>query len=359
MTNPPPRLRSLDALRGFDMLWIAGGAAVLQALASSPGGWLFTRLAEQTEHVEWHGFTLWDGIFPLFLFLAGVSLPFSFTARRARGATEAQLRWHALRRGVVLVLLGAVYNGLLTFDFDTQRWASVLGRIGLGWMFAALIVLRWERTASLAKWTAGILLGYAALLLIPVGGSLALEPGHNVVDWFDRELLPGRLHRQVRDPEGLLATIPAVATALSGVLAGRWLMGPADGGSKVLGLLKASGAALVGGLLIGLVQPINKNLWTPAFVLWTSGGSLALLALFYWWIDVRGHDRWCFPLIVIGTNAITIYLLGRFVDFEAITLVLFGRARGALHPALFAAWPLLLQWGVLYELYRRRLFLKV
>ena len=167
MTDTPQRLRSLDALRGFDMLWIAGGAAVLRSLEREPGGVLWTTLANQTKHAAWHGFTLWDLIFPLFLFLAGVSMPFSFAVRRAKGATERELFLHATRRGVVLVLLGAIYNGLLSFDFAHQRWASVLGRIGLGWMFAAWIVLRFPRAKQLLVWSGGLLVGYAALLAIP------------------------------------------------------------------------------------------------------------------------------------------------------------------------------------------------
>jgi predicted acyltransferase len=285
------RLRSLDALRGFDMLWIVGGATLVAALAEATGwGWLGW-IEGQCEHVEWHGFRFWDLIFPLFLFLAGVSMPFSFAKRRGQGASDGTLARHALRRGLTLVFLGVVYNGLLAFDFATLRYASVLGRIGLGWMFAALIALRCGVRGQVA-WIAGLLLGYwAALTLVPVPGQGApsLEPGRTLADWLDRTLLPGRLHREVRDPEGILSTVPAVATALSGALAGAWLRrADVAGDRRAAGLALAGLGALALGGLWQLAFPLNKNLWTSSFVAWTSGWSLLALAAFYWVIDVRG-----------------------------------------------------------------------
>jgi len=363
MSAPATRLRSLDALRGFDMLWIIGGAAVLRSLAESPGGGLLSWLAGQTHHVEWDGFRAYDGIFPLFLFLAGVSMPLSFAARRRRGDTTAGLTLHALRRGATLVLLGGVYNGLLAFDWENLRWASVLGRIGLAWMLAALIVLRTDCTRTLVMWTAGILVGYWALVtLVPVPGlgSPSLEPGRNIVDWFDSRFMPGRLYKGDRDPEGLLATVPAVATCLSGVLAGRWLAGLRPPTEKALRLAGAGALAIVVALLWSQVLPFNKNLWSSSFVVLNAGGGLLLLALFYWLIDVRGWQAWSFPLQVIGANAITIYLLASFVDFGGLgELLIGGQVPGRLHPALLAGSGLLLEWLLLYALYRRRIFLRV
>ena len=247
---PPRRLRSLDALRGFDMVWIVGGREVVVALAAATG-WAWLRWIEgQCEHAEWNGFTLWDGIFPLFLFLAGVSMPLSFAKRRAAGATTRDLALHALRRGLTLVALGVVYNGLLGFDFATLRTASVLGRIGLAWMLAAWIVLATGVRGQIA-WAAGILLGYwAALTLVPVPGQGAssLEPGRTLADWLDRALLPGRLHREVRDPEGLLSTLPAVVNALAGSWTGLWLARTDRGGDgKAIVIAIAGAAALAAG----------------------------------------------------------------------------------------------------------------
>lgn len=358
------RLRSLDALRGFDMLWIAGGGAMLQAWAdSNDWAWLDAARA-QTEHVEWNGFTFWDLIFPLFLFLAGVSLPLSLARRRAEGASDSDLARHALRRGLTLVLLGLVYNGLLKFDLATLRCASVLGRIGLAWMFAAWIVLGTRSTRARVGWLVGILLGYwAALALVPVPGFGAanLEPGTNLVDWFDQRFLPGRLYRDVRDPEGLLATIPAVATALCGALAGEWLQRrDLEPARRVRGLAAGALGCLALGALWALVFPLNKNLWTSSFVLWCAGWSLSLLCVFHLVIDVWKFERGAFALEVIGANAITIYVLQSFVDFDALAkLLLAGRGALKLHPALVAGGGLALKWTVLYVLWRARIFLRV
>ena len=364
MSPAPQRLRSLDALRGFDMFWIVGGGALLGAWADSNDWAWLDWAASQTEHVEWHGFSFWDLVFPLFLFVAGVSLPLSFAKRRAEGATTAQLAWHSVRRGLVLVLLGLVYNGLLKFDFGTLRCASVLGRIGLAWMLAALIVLRTASSRARLAWIAALLLGYwAALEWIPVPGFGAgnLSPGATLTDWFDRQFLPGRLYRDVRDPEGLLGTIPAIATALLGALAGEWLRGddvaPAR---RVLGLSLAAAACLALGAVWALAFPLNKNLWSSSFVLWTAGWSLALLAAFFLVIDVWKLQRWAVFFEVIGANAITIYVLQAFVDFDALAALLLS-AKGALklHPALVAGGGLALKWLVLYVMYRARIFLRV
>ncbi len=360
--SDPGRLQSLDALRGFDMLWIVGGAEVLAALALDPGGRFFGALEGQTHHAAWHGFTGWDLIFPLFLFLAGVSLPFSFAKRRAAGAGTGELVRHALRRGLTLVLLGAVYNGLLAFDYESQRYASVLGRIGLAWMFGALIAI-WAGPRAIGAWIAALLLAYwAALAWIPVPGqgAASFEPGATLTDWIDRQLLPGRLHRGVRDPEGILSTVPAVATALAGVLAGYWLRGAARPGRKALVLALAGVASLGLGVLWDPLFPVNKNLWSSSFVAVTAGASLLLLALFYWVIDVRGWRSWSAPLRVFGANAITIYLLYRFVDFRGVTDLLFeGGSPTRLHPVLLAVAPLVLEWALLRWMYRRRIFLRV
>lgn len=357
---PPPRLRSLDALRGFDMFWIVGGQAIVLALATATDWPPLHAVAHQLKHVEWHGFSAWDLIFPLFLFLAGVAMPLSLTRRLERGDSRRELNLHVIRRGLVLVLLGVIYNGLLTFDFATLRYASVLGRIGLGYMFAGLIVLRTGLRGQCIAIVA-ILLGYwAMLMLVPVPGHGAgnLAPGATLTDWVDRQLLPGRLHRGVRDPEGILSTLPAVATALLGALAGSWLRRDDRSGERKAALLLASGAAcLAAGALWNTVLPINKNLWTSSFVLWTGGWSFLLLGVFYLLIDVRGIRFGTTFFTVIGANAITIYLMQRFIDFDAIANLVFERDR--VHAVLFVAAGLALKWLVLYWMYRRRVFLRV
>ncbi len=356
------RLRSLDALRGFDMFWIAGGGALLSAWANS-NDWRWLDWAQsQTEHVEWHGFSFWDLIFPLFLFIAGVSLPLSFDKRRAQGASPTELARHSVRRGLALVLLGLVYNGALKFDFDNLRYCSVLGRIGLAWMFAALIALRTSWRGQLA-WALALLLGYwAALSWIPVPGFGAgnLAPGATLTDWIDRSVLPGKLYKDVRDPEGLFATIPAIATALFGALAGRFLASARSPASKAAQLALAGAALIALGAAWGLVFPLNKNLWTSSFTVWCAGWSALLVAVFYLVFDVAGWRRGALFFEVIGANAILIYMLQSFVNFDALAKLLLEQ-RGALklHPALVAGGGLALKWLLLYALYRRRWFLRV
>ena len=356
---PQPRLASLDALRGFDMFWITGGGALVAALASATDHPALRWLEHQTHHVEWHGFRLWDLIFPLFLFIAGVSMPFSLGAKLERGTPRSALLWSSTRRGLTLVALGVLYNGLLTFDFENLRYASVLGRIGLAWMLAAYLFL-FATPRGLVLWTGALLLGYwAAMSWIPVPGFGAgnLEPGKTLADYVDRVLVPGRLHRGDRDPEGLFSTIPAIATALLGALAGLSLRGGRAETRRALRLAIAGLACLAIGWAWGLVFPLNKNLWTSSFVLWTAGLSLLLLSAFYQVIDVWGVRRWAFFFVVIGTNAITIYMLGAFVDFDALAALVFVERK--LHPAMFAVLAIGIRWALLFALYQKRIFLRV
>lgn len=361
--NEPQRLSSLDALRGFDMFWIIGGTHMVREFAEYPGGPFLRWAAGQTHHATWHGFTLYDLIFPLFLFLAGVSMPLSFAARRAAGRTNKQLALHALRRGSLLVLLGMVYNGLLSLDFDRLRWASVLGRIGLAWMFAAWIAIAFERAKTLVIVSVSILVGYWLLMTVvpvPGGDGSSLVRGKNMADWFDQRFLPGRLHRSTGDPEGLLSTVPAIATCLAGVLTGKWLS-TENSGNRKAAILALAGAAGIGlGMAWDLAFPINKNLWTSSFVLVTAGASCLLLSAFYWIIDVRGWKCWSKPFIAFGANAIAVYLLGSFVDWEQLADITFGHlVDDRLHPGLMAGTVIILQWLLFAELYRRRVFLKV
>ena len=359
--QPQQRLASLDALRGFDMLWICGGHGVVEAAAALTG-WSALELASaQMRHAEWHGFTFWDLIFPLFLFLAGVSFPFSLASRRAHGHSEGRIRAHVVRRGLVLVALGVLYNVGPSLDFSDVRCASVLGRIGLAWMFAALIAMRCGWRGQLG-WTAALLLGYWALLtLVPIPGQGApsLEPGRTLCDWLDRALLPGRLYRGVRDPEGILSTVPAIATALAGMLSGRALRAPIAPPRRVAGLFLVGLAALAVGGLWDLVLPINKNLWSSSFVLWTAGWSLLLLALFHAAIDLGRLQRPAFLLVVIGSNALSAYLLWRFLDFPAAARSVVGAGQGGLTQLAAALLALGLLWLVLLGLHRRRWFLRI
>ncbi len=223
-----------------------------------------------------------------------------------------------IRRGLILVLLGMIYNGLLKLDFAEARYPSVLARIGLSYMFAALIALN-TKVRGQVIWTVGILAGYWVLMkYVPVPGIGAgnLTDGNTWETYFDSWLLPGRLYVGHRDPEGLISTIPSIATVLSGVLAGHLLRSEnRSGGQKALWLFAAGVACAVLARLLHPFFPINKNLWTSTFVLYTTGWSAMLLAAFYLVIDVWGFRKWAFVFVVIGMNAITIYLVREFVDF--------------------------------------------
>lgn len=364
------RLVSLDALRGFDMLWITGGEGLVFSLAALTGWPVFTWAASQMEHVPWEGFVFYDMIFPLFLFIAGVSMPFSILKRKKRGESMKSIYRHLFKRLLLLILLGWIYNGLLHFDFENQRWASVLGRIGLAWFFAALIVLnssvRWQ-----VVWFAGILLSFWAMMkLIPVPGFGAgvLTPEGNLCAYIDQQLLPGTFCcYKFGDNEGFLSTLPAISTALLGALTGHWLNAENHRLNKLkkgLIMLAAGIVLLAIGKAWGLVFPVIKNLWTSSFVLYAGGWSLMLLAVFYLIIDVWKIRAWSFPFVVIGLNSITIYMLtSGIINFHDMSRYFFPGITGLfsepVQPVIIALTYILCEWMLLYLLYRKKIFLKV
>ena len=370
LAQPAPvrRLLSLDTLRGFDMFWIIGGEEIFHVLAKTTGwaGAIF--MADQFTHVSWNGFRPYDCIFPLFLFLAGVSTPYSLGSRLAKGDARSLLARKAITRGLILVLLGIIYNnGLFMRPFADMRFGSVLGRIGLAGMFAQLIYLYVQNERARYGIFVGILLLYWALLmLVPVpgfgAGNLTMEG--SLVGYVDRLIMPGRLYKVVHDPEGILSTLPAIGTGLLGVFAGTVLRrhGLSDG-RKLRQLIMAGVACVAVGWVWNLVFPVNKNLWTSSFVLVAGGWSLLILSLFYWVIDMQNLRRWTFFFVVIGMNSILIYLAGKVIDFEHAAHFLFG---GLLHffnepvEAVGAVIAFLaVKWAFLYFLYKQKTFLRV
>lgn len=365
------RLRSLDVLRGFDMFWIIGGKALILALAAVLSVDLSEWLGHRMHHPEWDGFEPYDLIFPLFLFIAGVSTIYSIDNRLAKGDSRASLHRHFVQRGLILVLLGVFYNGLLSRDLASadgwgqMRYASVLGRIGLAYMFAALIASNTQWRAQLI-WVVGLLVSYwAALRFYPVPeyGAWDLDPGHTLTDYIDRHLVPGKLYKGDRDPEGLFAVIPAIATALLGCLTGQLLKR-----NDIDGLKKTRFMAIGGVVCLGLAWlwsmefPINKNLWSSSFVLNCAGWSLLLLSLFYLVIDVWQFRRGTLFFTVIGSNSILIYMAPSFLDFDYTNERLFGgilSLAGDFKTLLLAVTLLSFKWGLLYYLFRKKIFLKV
>ena len=359
------RISSIDALRGFDMFWITGGEALIHSLARVIHHPAMTALDRQFRHVEWQGFRFYDLIFPLFLFIVGLVLPFSLTRRLASEASRAPLYWHAFRRFAILFFLGLIYNGLLNLRFDQLRVAGVLQRIAICYLLATLVVMNTSIRGQ-ALVAGGLLLGYWMVMkLIPVPGFGAgdLSPVGNLASYIDRHLLPGPYCCfGFGDNEGILSTLPAVSTTLIGVLAGHWLRSRQSPGRKIGGMILAGVASLLVALIWGHWFPIIKNIWTSSYVLYAAGWSLLLLALFYWIIDVRGYKRWAFFFIVIGLNPITIYVVQSQFKFDTIASIFvrgFIDLLGPIKPVFWEASVLLVGWLFLWFLYRQKIFLKV
>lgn len=369
MKNQHKRLLSIDTFRGFDMLFIMGLSGLIIDLAGLWPECAFMQwLGGQMHHVAWDGFTQHDTIFPTFLFIAGISFPFSLAGQREGGASTARICGKIVRRAVILVLLGMCYNGLFRLHLDTIRIPSVLGRIGVAWMFAALMTV-WFSTRTRAIISAVILIGYSLLLTIPApdiapGIELWSKEG-NLAGYIDRILLPNHiLWRGVMDPEGVLSTLPAIVTAMLGIFTGEYIRRTdIKGCRKSLMMMAAAVVMLIVGVVWGQFQPINKTLWTSAFVLTAAAYSLALFAIFYYIIDVKGLTRWTYFFRVIGINSITIYLAQRVVGFGAISRFFLGGAAELLPEAygkvLLSAGYIAVCWLVLYFLDRKRVYLKV
>jgi predicted acyltransferase len=362
--NGSRRVVSIDALRGFDMFWIIGGGTVVATLAGLWQHPFGETIQQQLEHVEWAGFHFEDLIFPLFVFLLGAVMPFAFARRLEQGQSSLRLHGHVVKRSLVLILLGLIYNGFLNFNWAEMRWPGVLQRIGLCYFFAALVVLhtKWRTQAVVVV---VVLLAYwGVTMLVPAPGFDAgnLTPEGCLSSYIDQQLIPGQLYYGYGDNEGLISTLPAICTALLGALAGHWLRSDRSGSRKAAGLALAGVVSLVAGYLWSFAFPFIKILWTSSYVLFAAGWSLLLLALFYWVIDVLGFRRWAFFFIVIGMNPITIYFLQRFVDFGGIAEFFLGGL--AAHAELYAALiltigALMVRWLLLWFLYRHKIFFKV
>ncbi len=364
--NQSNRLLSLDALRGFDMFWIIGGEWLVHSLKEYTGWpWLIT-LSEQFEHVEWNGFHFYDLIFPLFLFLSGVTMPYSLSRQLEKGVPKKQIYIKVFRRALLLVFFGIIYNGLGDWHYQNIRFASVLGHIGIAYLLGAIIFLNTNWRQQL-YWVAGILVGYwliQSLIPVPGYGAGSLTKEGSINGFIDRMFMPGRLYLGIHDPEGWLVKIPATATALLGALTGFFIKSNfIKDSKKVLYMLAAGLALLALSLIWNFILPINKNLWTSSFTLHTAGWSVILLSIFYFLIDVAGYRKWSFFFSVIGMNSITIYLLNPLIDFSYITKYIFGGLIGftpaSFQPFLISLVIIIIEWFVLYFLYRNKIFLKV
>ena len=363
------RLYSLDALRGFDMFWITGGQGIFLSLATLTGWSFLEWWAGQLEHVQWHGFQFYDMIFPLFLFIAGISFPLSLSKRIAKNESRKSIYRHVISRGLILVLLGIIYNNGIRFDFENIRYGSVLGRIGLAWMFAALIFMNTRLTGRII-WFCCILVGYWILFLLfpahDLGSTDIYSPEGNLASFVDRHFMPGKLYRGTTDPEGLFGTIPAIGTALLGMFTGEFLLSGYLSNKplkKVLYMVLTAIALMVIGKIWDFAFPINKNLWSSSFVCYVGGLSLLLFSVFHLIIDIWNYKKWAFFFVVIGMNPITIYLVHRIVNLRAANKFLFGGLSAtvpeAWAPVVDALGYMAVSWVLLYFLYKKKIFLKV
>jgi predicted acyltransferase len=364
---PSQRLYSLDALRGFDMFWIMGAEEIVHAMSKATGSPFWQGFAEQLTHPEWNGFHFYDLIFPLFLFMAGVATPYSVGRELEKGKSREKLLLRVIKRGLILVLLGLVVNnGLELKPISEIRFGSVLGRIGLAYMFANIIFLYFSQRAQII-WFWGLIIGYWLLLKFNAApgfpaGDLTMQG--NFASYIDRLIMPGKLYLGIHDPEGVMSTIPAISTGLLGIYAGTVLKNKSI--KEMTKVYRLAGLGIVFLLLAQLWNldfPINKNLWSSSFVMHVGGLSLLLLALFYFIIDVKGYRKWSFFFTVIGMNSILIYVSEHFIDWGYTSKAFFtwlGQLAGSPYNlVVMAICFVLVKWAFLYFMYKKKVFLRV
>jgi predicted acyltransferase len=315
------RLLSLDVLRGLTIAFM-----IMVNNNGGPGSW------KEMNHAAWNGFTATDLVYPTFLFVVGVSIVLATQARLARGQSPAKLARHTVVRAVVLFAFGIVVNNYPYFHWQHMRFYGVLQRIAICYLIVELFYL-WDRRV----WTKVLVLvvalaGYWALVRwVPVPGAGMpvrevpfLDRNQNIVAWLDRKLMPGHLYEDApahdaRDPEGLLSNIPAVGTTLIGLLTGLWLLSGRSPKKKAGGMAVGALVCLALGYLWSLEFPLNKKMWTSSYVLWAAGWSLALFALAFWAVEVRGWGKaggtraLAWPWLVFGSNAITAYMISELL----------------------------------------------
>ncbi len=350
------RLRSVDALRGFDMLWIVGAGAIVKSLDKMEGNAVTSFLSTQLSHVEWEGFRFYDLIFPLFLFLVGISIVFSLDKALEKGGRRAVLK-RVFVRGILLYVLGIFYYGGIANGWAEIALGGVLHRIAACYMFAALIYTFVRSPRGIAIAASVLLVVYWAMLtFIPIPDLLlekktveaaaeaagsnspfaiaaategtirgSYEEGQNLTNFFDFLFLKGRRAQDYYINEGLLSTLPAIALSLFGILAG-FLLKDVDvtPRRKTVRLLAFGAAGIALGLLWSLQFPLIKRIWTSSFILVAGGLSAWMLALFYYLIDVKNWRRWGEPFVWIGCNALIVYFGARMIPFGKIASYLVG-----------------------------------
>jgi len=395
----PKRLMSVDALRGFDMFWIIGAGSFMDGLNKTSCTGITKFLAEQLDHADWEGFRFYDLIFPLFVFIVGVSLVFSLGRTIEQfGRGEAVKR--VFRRSALLFVIAIIYSGGLTEHWPDIRLLGVLNRIALCYLFAGLIFC-FIRLRGMIALCAGLLIGYWALMsFVPVRaihlekqallqlaeqtGSTnpvalftetkttvtgAFDKGMNLANHLDFQYLPGKKWDTYWDPEGLLSTLPAIATCLLGVLAGLLLnnkLVPEQ--RKVIFFMGAGVASVLAGFLWGLHFPVIKKIWTSSYVLVAGGYSLLLLGAFHQVVEIWKYQKWCQPFVWIGMNSITIYLANNIIGFRRLASRFVGgdvksfldaHITSGLGDLVISMVGLALALWLVHFLYRHKLFLRL
>ncbi len=346
------------------MFWITGGGYLAVVLSRMTGAeWL----AAQMEHAEWAGFHFEDLIFPLFMFIAGVAVPFAVGSKLSKNVPRKKLLGKVFKRMLILIVLGILYNGTFKNGFADGRIASVLGQIGIGYFFASLIYIYFPELKSRIIWLAGILAGFGILqLLVPVPGFGAgvLTPEGCINDYIDRLFLPGRLYGGTFDPEGIMCSLSATGVTLMGTFAGTILRNQKTTDWQKIGTLSITGVGfIILALLLSTFYPIIKKCWTSTFNMLTGGIGFILMALFYLIIDHWKIRGWAFYFRVIGMNSIFVYLFVRIIDVQNLTEFFvgwlakpLGEAAGGL---LLVVCGLAVIWLLLYYMYKKKIFLRV
>lgn len=370
---PAVRLISLDLFRGVTI----AAMILVNNAGNDPSSYWPLR------HADWNGWTPTDLVFPFFLFIVGVAMAYSFSARLGRGETRQKLLRHVLWRGVVLFALGLFLNGFPNhYQWSSWRVYGVLQRIAVCYVISAILALWLKRRGWIAV-TVACLLGYWILMrYVPVPGFGVpshdiplLDPDRNLAAWLDRKVLAGHLYEGTRDPEGVISTIPAVATSLLGLLTGDWLRSARSCQKKVVGMILFGIMGVVAGEVFNRWFPINKKLWTSSYVLLTAGLALICLALCYWILDIeQWRGRWTKFFLVFGVNPIAAYVFAEMISHvldsfrnaagadwqETIYLRLFEPlASPATTSLLYAIIFVLMCWGAMWPLYRKGIFLKI
>ena len=360
------RVISIDALRGFDMFFIIGGERILASLDNvfnrPETAWIKTQLT----HVKWTGFRFEDLIMPLFLFIVGVVMPFSFNKRLDAGHGKVRLYMHILKRTVILFVLGMIAQGhLLEYDISKLHiYSNTLQAIAAGYLIAAIIMLNMGLRWQIATTGILLMLFWALMMLVPVPGHGAgvLTPDGNLAIYIDRVIFGPFIDGTDPPYTWILSSMTFGCSVMLGVMAGHLLRLEKVGIRKVLWLLAAGGGCIVLGLAWNLCFPIIKHVWTSSFVLFSGGLCFMLLALFYLVIDVLGFKIWAFGFIVIGMNAIAVYMAVHIVNFRNIGGVFvegLEKYSGNWYPLIHAAAGFAVVWLILWWMYRKKSFIKI